>query len=259
MTLTNTPDGYEFTEKDLTQIRQTFERTHTSTGVAIYFTTGKARGLAGASIGIEDATLGKGQDVVLIQSWSPVEGQIEFGVLAAADRQLITENHTFTTLLEALVMADAFLRQFLEALIQKRAQEQRRPDPANEAPGSRSINSRILSDAEVQHVQAFANNLGKLAGLTGFAKFIESRAGVMSIALGVLDKDTPIMLGTVVVVSDSSGTSCTVRDFQNRPMPGLETYRTIYSALTTTKASFEKLAQLTAKHLRPSLMQRLFG
>jgi hypothetical protein len=259
MTLTNTPDGYEFTEKDLSQIRQTFERTHANTGISIYFTTGKARGLAGASIGIEDAALGKGQDVVLIQSWSPVEGQIEFGVLAAADKQLITENHTFATLLEALAMADAFLRQFLEALVQKRAKELRSTDLDNEAQGNGLLKSRILTDAEVQHVQAFANNLGKLAGLTGFAKFIESRAGVMSIALGVLDKDTPVVLGTVVVVSDQSGTSCTVRDFQNRPMPGLESYRTIYSALTTTRASFDKLAQLTAKHLRPSFMQRLFG
>lgn len=257
MTMTNTPDGYEFTEKDLSQIRQTFERTHASTGVSVYFTTGKARGFAAASVGMEDAALGKGQDVVLIQSWSPVEGQIEFGVLAAADRQLITDKHTFSTLLEALVMADAFLRQYLEALMQKRETELPRPDLG--ANGNDSINSRILSDAEVQHVQAFASNLGKLAGLTGFAKFIESSAGVMSIALGVLDKDTPIMLGTVVVISDSSGTSCTVRDFQNRPMPGLEIYRTLYSALTTTKASFEKLAQLTAKHLRPTLMQRLFG
>jgi len=259
MTSTHTPDGYEFAEKDLTQIRQTFERTHASTGISVYFTTGKARGFAAASIGIDDASVGEPQDVVLIQSWRPVEGQIEFGVLAAADRQLLTANHTFSTLLEALVMADAFLRQFLDALRQKRTGELLRSGPTNTEHADSSTNSRIVSDEEVQYVQAFASNLGKLVGLTGFAKFIESRAGVVSIALGVLDKATPIMLGTVVVVSDGSGSSCTVRDFENRPMPGLESYGTIYSALTATRASFERLAQLTAKHLRPSLMQRLLG
>lgn len=121
------------------------------------------------------------------------------------------------------------------------------------------IRSSVLSPEQVHYVQSFASELGRVSGLQGFAKFVESRAGVMSIALGVLSKDVPVMLGTVVVVSDHMGSSCSVRDFQNNPMPGPEYYRTVYSALTSTKPLFEKLAQIAAKQLRPSFWSRLFG
>ncbi len=203
-------------------------------------------------IGIDDASLGAAQDVVLIQSWSLVEGLIEFGVLAAADKQPLTANHTFTTLLEALVMTDVFLRQLIDGLRQKRM-------AASAKTGANSNGLEALSDTDIRYVRNFARDLGNIAGMQGFAEFTEVSAGVMSIALGVTKKDTTIMLGTVAVVSKGGESSCTVRDFENRPMPGLENYRTIYSALTTTRSSFEKLAQLTAKHTRPSLMQRLFG
>lgn len=122
-----------------------------------------------------------------------------------------------------------------------------------------AIASKVLSQDEVHYVQSFANELGKMSGLQGFARFIESSAGIMSIALGLIHKEKPIMLGTVVVVSDGTEKSCSVRDFQNRPMSGLDFYPTVYSALTTTRPSFEKLAQLTAKHVRPNLLRRLFG
>jgi hypothetical protein len=81
----------------------------------------------------------------------------------------------------------------------------------------------------------------------------------MSIALGVMNRKEPLMLGTVVVVDNESGSSCSVRDFQNRPMPGPAFYDNVYTALGTTKSLFEKLAHITAKQLKPSLMERLFG
>lgn len=121
------------------------------------------------------------------------------------------------------------------------------------------IESKVLTPDDVHFVQWFSNELGKTAGMQGFAKFIELKFGVVSIALGLMHKGVPIMLGTVVVVSDETGTSCTVRDFQNRPMPGPDSYGTIYSALTATRPSFEKLSQLTAKHARPNLWRRFFG
>lgn len=119
--------------------------------------------------------------------------------------------------------------------------------------------SKVLSQDEVHYVQAYANELGLLAGLKGTARFTESDLGFVSIALDLKIKDVPIMLGTVVVVSDGTEKSCSVRDFHNKPMSGLDFYPTVYSALTTTRPSFEKLAQLTAKHLRPNLWRRLFG
>lgn len=121
------------------------------------------------------------------------------------------------------------------------------------------IESKVLTPDDVHFVQWFSNELGKTAGMQGFAKFIELKFGVVSIALGLMHKGVPTMLGTVVVVSDETGTSCTVRDFQNRPMPGPDSYGTIYSALTATRPSFEKLSQLTAKHVRLNLWRRFFG
>ena len=121
------------------------------------------------------------------------------------------------------------------------------------------IASKVLTPDEMHYVQAYANELGKLVSLKGFAKFIESELGFVSIALGLMHKDVPIMLGTVVVVSDETGKSCTVHDLNNRPMPGLDMYPTIYSALRATHPFFENMAHATAKHVRPSLWRKLLG
>lgn len=257
MSTTERLTGYEFTDTDRRQLQQMFERRGAASNVGLYLEFGRVGAFACAAVGIDEPSLNAKALVVMIQSWATSTGVIQFGLLAAADRQPLDPNSTYETFLEAIVNADVFLSRFLIGLREKCALKATATNDL--AISGNVINSRILSDAEVHYVQTFANELGKVSGLTGFAKFVESTAGVISIALGVLNKDTTIMLGTVVVVTDISGTSCTVRDFQNRPMPGLETYRTIYSALTTTKAPFEKLAQLTAKHLRPTLMQRLFG
>jgi hypothetical protein len=248
--------GYELTEQDLSQLRGFLERLHVSTGVQVSFTTGKARQFAGMTMGVHDAALSCEADVVSIQSWCPTEGAIEFAVLAAADGQPIATTYTFTTLLEALVAADIFLRRFIEGLKKKRAEqyaELGRDHVKN------SIENSVLSEAEVLYVQSFARDLGKGVDLKAFANFTESHAGCVSIQLGVFNRDTPIMLGTVVAVANASGSSCSVRDFQNRPMPGSQSYSTIYAALTNTQASFEKLAQLTAKQTRPSFLRRLLG
>ena len=239
--------------------RTSVERTHRGTGITVSYTFAESGGFHAVFLGINDASLGFNGNVVIVQSRSNTSGSVQFAVLSAGDGQLLTLSHIFDTFLEALVYGDVFLRRVIEDLTAKR--EGKRPASGKSTPAfaGNAIDSRVLSPEEVHYVQTFANDLGRASGLTGFAKFIESSAGVMSIALGVMNKEEPIMLGTVVAVSNETGSSCTVRDFQNRPMRGPEYYESIYAALVTTRSSFEKLAQITAKHLRPSLLSRLFG
>jgi len=260
MNISNDQTGYKFNDKELSQIEEVLKRMHTSTGIDISYGIGESRGFAAAMVGINDQSLSYKSDVVLLQSYRNPSGVVMFGVLAAADREPLSADSFFATLLEALAVADVFLRRFIDGLIAKQANEQRASNSASvPAFNTNVISSKVLTPDEVHYVQSFANELGKLSGLQGFAKFIEPSAGITSIALGVMSKEMPIMLGTVVAVSDETGMSCTVRDFQNRPMPGPDSYGTIYSALVTTRPSFEKLSQLTAKHVRPSLWRKLFG
>jgi hypothetical protein len=251
--------GYTFNAKELSQIREVLERTHSGTGTSISYAIGESCGFAAAMISIDDGQMNHKEAVVLVQSWRDETGIVAYGVLGAADRKPLDSRQIYNSFLEALVVADVFLRRVIEGLIAKRSSERLAHSKANPLFSGNAIKSNVLSPEQIHYVQSFANDLGKISGLTGFAKFIESKAGVMSIALGVMNKDMPIMLGTVVAVANETGSSCTVRDFQNRPMPGLDSYRTIYSALTSTRPSFEKLSQITAKQLRPSLLQRMFG
>ena len=259
MNTSNEQTGYNFSDRESSEIQNLLKRILGSTGIGISYGIGESRGFAAVMIGIDDDSLRFKGDVVRVQSWRAPDGVVRFGAVAAADGQSVGDATLFNTLLEALVVADVFLRRFIDALIAKRSSERLANSRSNPVFAGNAIESRVLSPEEVHYVQTFANDLGRTSGLTGFAKFIESSAGVMSIALGVMNKEEPIMLGTVVAVSNETGSSCTVRDFQNRPMSGPEYYETIYAALVTTRSSFEKLAQITAKHLRPSLLSRLFG
>lgn len=250
--------GYRFTEKDLSQIRDVLERVHRATGITVSAETGDSAGFAAAILCIDDAGLRFKGNIVTVQSWSDADDVVRFGVLAV-DKQPVGPDGLHDTFIEALVFADLFLRRVLEDLIAKRANEQPAQGKSIPAFAGNVVDSSVLSPEEVHYVQSFANELGRVAGLRGFANFVESRASVMSIALGVMNKADPIMLGSVVVVSNDTGSSCSVRDFKNRPMPGPDYYGNIYAALVTTRPFFEKLAQLTAKHVRPSLLTRIFG
>ena len=251
--------GYKFTEKDKSQVRDVLERVHRTTGATVSAETGSSAGFAAAFLGIDDAALGFKGNVVMIQSWRDADGAIRFSALSAADKQPVSSHDFHDTFLEALVFGDVFLRQVIEGFASKREIAKARAEPTTPEFPANIVKSKVLGPEEVQYVQRFANSLGQAVGLAGFANFVEARAGVLSIALGVISKDQPIMLGTVVVVSDDSGTSCSVRDFQNNPMPGVPYYESVYLALVTTRSYFERLATLTAKHLRPSWLARLFG
>jgi hypothetical protein len=259
MNIINDQTGYTFSGTELSQIDNLLKRTNTHSGVDITYSTGKSGGFAAAMIGINDQSLSYKNDVVFIQSCRDSEGVLAFGVLSAADREPLSTDCFFGTLLEALAVADVFLRRTIEELKARRPSRPAAGSAALPVFANNVIASKVLSPDEVHFVQAYANELGKLVGLKGFAKFVESELGFVSIALGLMHKDLPIMLGTVVVVSDETGNSCSVRDLSNRPMPGPDLYPTIYSALRSTHPFFENLARATAKHVRPNLWRRLFG
>lgn len=259
MTMSRDPNGYKFTEQELSQIDSVLKRSQINTGVDITYSTGNSGGFAATMIGINDQSISYKSDVVFIQSCRDASGVLAFGVLAAADREPLSADSFFGTLLEALAVADVFLRRFIEEIKAKRSSQKVTSSANLPVFANNVIASKVLTPDEVHFVQWFANELGKTAGMQGFAKFIELNAGVVSIAIGLMYKDAPIMLGTVVVVSDETGNSCTVRDLVNKPMPGLDMYPTIYSALRTTQPFFENMAKATAKHSRPSVWSKLFG
>ncbi len=259
MNISTDQTGYTFSATELAQIDSLLKRTNTHTGVDITYSTGKSGGFAASMIGINDQSLGYKNDVVFIQSCRDSEGVLAFGVLSAADREPLSDDCFFGTLLEALAVADVFLRRIIGELKAKRPSQQTTSSAVPSNFANNVIASKVLSPDEVHYVQSYANQLGKLVGLQGFAKFVESDIGFVSIALGLVHNDAPIMFGTVVVVSDETGKSCTVRDLKNKPMPGPDMYPNIDSALRGTHPFFENMAKATAKHVRPNLWRRLFG
>lgn len=251
--------GYSFNEKDIKQIQGVLDRVQATTGVTVSAETGNSAGFAAVILGINDLALSLKAKLIMVQSSRNELGNLEFGVLAVEDLQPVNSNPMHDSFIEGLIGAEMFLRRFIEELKLKRSNDLAFGDGGNCAFEGNVIVSAVLSEEEVLYVQVFANDLGRLSGLRGFAKFTESKDGFIAIALGVLIKDAPMLLGTAVVVSNGTGRSCSVRDFQNNPMPGLESYRSIQAALVATKPLFEKLALLAAKHSKPSLLKRFFG
>ena len=244
--------GYQFTEAQRSSVRDALERLHRTTGVTVTGTFGTSVGFDAIKLGVEDGVLGVNADLVVLQSVQDASGRIWFGLLSF-DNEQVGPQAAYDTFQEALVYADVFARSTIDGLKGLKAKQ-------SSSRTGNVIDSQVLCPDEVQLVQAFANGMGLAAGLAGFAKFMESGIGVLSIALGVMDKDQPIMLGTVVAAKEGAGGySCSVRGFDNSAVPGSEYYSSVTAALVATRPYFEHMAKMAAKHVRPSLFGRIRG
>lgn len=243
----NQQSGYEFTAQDLSLIREMLERVQAAKGVTLSATTGEARGFAASRIGVDDAGLGAHGDLVHIQSFRDSAGGVFFTVLSVPDSEQVGPDGAYRSLQTAIVHAHVFLDTVVGALIARRG--------SHALPSSQGA----VRLADAQLLKSFAMSLGQQCKLEGFADIREVAKGVTSIGIGLLHGRESTILGTLVVVSDGHKVSCSARDFANRPMPGPSFYSDVPAALSATRSYFEKLAQLTAKHVRPSFLKRLFG
>jgi hypothetical protein len=253
------PSGYAFTEKDIADVRFHLGRTKSNTGARITATPVAVEGFARLAVAIDDTDLNFTAIVLNIQS-SKEQGQpVQYAVLTEPDGVPFGPSARYDSLVEALIFADLNLRRTVEAIQTRNSSKKQAERKAVPAFKDNVIASTVLSPEDVHFTQTYATELGHGCGLRGYANFVESEIGVMSVALGVVHKGETMILGTVVVASNLPGSSCSVRDFRNKPMPGAEYYDSIYAALVTTRPYFTKLAELAARQMRPSLMARLFG
>lgn len=112
------------------------------------------------------------------------------------------------------------------------------------------IESKVLPPADVATIQALANALGKSIGLRGFANFREAQIGVLSVALGVLHKNEPIMIGTIVASSEPDGRySCSIRGPRGLVVPGPEYYSDLKDALLAAEPFFLSTVQAVKEHI----------
>lgn len=239
--------GYNFSEQDLATIRSHLARIQASTGMTLDVTLGSANGFAGLLVSINSPRLNLNAKVLQLQSWREPGMAAVFSVMSEPDGAPFGPSAFYDSLVEALVYADIHLRRTVESLLKPMANSTSAVTENAEASKDIVTKSAVLSPEEIHYTQAYANELGHSCGLSGYADFVEAKTGVMSIAIGVIRKETKMILGTVVVVSNMPDSSCSVRDFLNKPMPGPEYYSSIYAALVSTRPYFNKLAQLAAE------------
>ena len=257
--------GYEFTAEQHQQFQASVDRITSTLGVTIRPVFGSASGFAGVTVALVDDALRAHGKLLHLQSARDRGGMLWFGVMDSKG-QPVGGQDDYQAFSQALAVAEGFALGIIRELQARRtppdpvsAPAMTAPSPASSESSDGSFRGNILTPQEVGVVNAFAQGLGNCSRTQGFAKYMEARIGVLSIALGVLDdKDRPLLLGTVVVVTDDTGGyECSVRDVNNSPLQGPATYPRIASALTNALPYLEFMATDVGKQIRPTLMARL--
>ncbi|WP_377158396.1 hypothetical protein ACFJIX_05835 [Roseateles sp. UC29_93] len=242
--------GYKFADQHLSQLRDGLSRLQLTTGVTVSATLGSSAGFDAVVLRIEAQEFAFSADVAMVQSAPDQKGGVWFGPLSSEGEQL-GPHSAYRDFREALVFAEVRVRQVIESL---KAREERSPQHSS----ATAIESALLSQSEVLLVQEFANSLGLHARLPGFVRFTEFAAGATSMAVGLMHNDTPVLLASIVVSTrPEGGQLCTVRDFNNQPLPGPQSYESISAVLVSQRSYFLKVAEIASKHLRPTLLGRL--
>ncbi|MBK6321008.1 MAG: hypothetical protein IPF38_01930 [Burkholderiales bacterium] len=257
----NTQDQHAdaFSEQEMEILHSQLKKTAASTAVSMTIGIGSVDGFAAAALGIDAPGINFKGDAVIVRRFLDAGKPIQFGVLSLPDYQPYGPEPLYATIYEAMLYADIYLQRMVQSLKELHANRQADQHKSLPTFDNNVIRSAVVTPSEVQFVQQFANDLGKCCGMQGFANFVESGIGILSIAIGIIHKSRPILLGTVVAAAECDGNTCSVRDLMNNPMPGPAYYTTVNAALLATRPYFISFAVMVTKELRPSLMQRLFG
>lgn len=228
--------------QDISYLCGALERLHKTTGVAAVAKTFAIEGIVGTMLGLAPSPISKGSNVVLIQGIPDGLGYTRFRVQEPSGRRSLGPEPTYDTFIEALFFAVIYMRQVIEALRTSRPREPAANDSLMPPTLSEAFENSVIGREGVHFAQEFANSLARGVTSQGFATFTEVHSSIVLVEIGIISTDRPILLGSLVVVSDHAGTSCTVRDFQNVAMPGPLHYPTLVEALVSTRRYFENLA-----------------
>lgn len=264
--------GYQFTVEQCQSFQAAIDRLTSTLDVSLRLNFGSAQGFDGVTVSLVDDNLHAHGVLLHFQSARDGAGVLWFGALDGQGEP-VGGDGSYRVFAQALAQAEAFALGVIRTLQDRRAREAPGLAPARETPpvvaaassqhGAPTTNGtfrgNILTPQEVSIVNAFAEGMGHCARTRGFARFLEAQIGVLSIALGVLDRDeNPILLGTAVVVAnDKGGYECSLRGVNNLPLPWSERHVRISAALTEARPYFEHMATALGKRFRPSLLVRL--
>ena len=107
---------FPLSAQDIVHLRDVLARIHKSTGQMPVAKAYVLNSTVGTLLGLEPSALGKGSNVVLIQSVQDCHGRCLFRVQEPSGRRSLGPEPTYGTFIEALLYSGIYLREVIDAL-----------------------------------------------------------------------------------------------------------------------------------------------